>query len=228
MTNSLTRAQLNEINTFEDMIYHSSVNRLIHSSNLDKKQYGRAMLVYFSQKYPNLNLEQVGNSLAFVLFNDYIRHYANLHNITLDVAKYRIMKEIKAMREMNTVPIINSLTNIIADEPEILDQQQHVIDEQIQQLQQLPNPPQWLRHDINRNMDDEQQGRGSKIHSVLFDKAHVSKSEANRWLKVHNIKPIKPVDVSENYLRYRINSPSGIMRTKQIAPWIKFVFSFSK
>lgn len=52
---------------------------------------------------------------------------------------------------------------------------------------------------------------GSAIHSVVFpvdDNAKTwTASTARRWLKQHDMKPIKHVDKTANTLRYRIRPP---------------------
>jgi len=42
------------------------------------------------------------------------------------------------------------------------------------------------------------------LHSVLFDNTAYNATTAREWLKRHNIVPIKRVDKTKNYLRYRI------------------------
>ena len=49
----------------------------------------------------------------------------------------------------------------------------------------------------------------NKIQSILFDKRDFTKTAANRWMKKHNIHPIKKVDDSSKFfLRYRLIEPS--------------------
>jgi len=64
-----------------------------------------------------------------------------------------------------------------------------------------------------------------EIQSVRFDKRY-TKTQANKWLKEHNIKPLKKVHITENQLRYRIVEPveGAKFRTKQIGDGISFVF----
>ena len=71
-------------------------------------------------------------------------------------------------------------------------------------------------------------GSRSEIHSVLFDDKMYTTAEARKWLKKHNLKPIKIVHHTENYLRYRIKDPSLFKSfiTKEIKPGIKFVIGF--
>lgn len=47
----------------------------------------------------------------------------------------------------------------------------------------------------------------SNLQAVLFDKNYWTKSKASSWLADHKYKPIKPVHVTNNYLRYRLKHP---------------------
>ena len=47
-----------------------------------------------------------------------------------------------------------------------------------------------------------------EIQAVLFDNKIWTAPEARRWLKTHNLKPLKRVDKTERYLRYRITKPN--------------------
>ena len=42
---------------------------------------------------------------------------------------------------------------------------------------------------------------------MQFPRLKFSKSMATKWLKNHNIVPMKAVHVTDNYLRYRITEP---------------------
>ena len=48
---------------------------------------------------------------------------------------------------------------------------------------------------------------GSSIHSVVFMADDWTAATARRWLKQHDLKPIKHVDKTANTLRYRIRPP---------------------
>lgn len=47
-----------------------------------------------------------------------------------------------------------------------------------------------------------------EIHSVLFNRDKVSTVDARKWLKNHNLVPIKPVHKTSDKLRYRIRDPA--------------------
>jgi hypothetical protein len=68
----------------------------------------------------------------------------------------------------------------------------------------------------------------SQIHSVLFDNKRWLTSEARRWLKDHNIKPIKPVHKTPNFHRYRIVDPNEFksFSTKKMDNGIELVIGY--
>ena len=45
------------------------------------------------------------------------------------------------------------------------------------------------------------------VQAVLFDNVLYTTKQARKWLKTHNYKPIKRVDKTEKYFRYRIQKP---------------------
>jgi hypothetical protein len=45
------------------------------------------------------------------------------------------------------------------------------------------------------------------IQAVLFDKDKHSSKNAMKWLKKHDMKPIKRQHITENYRRYRLREP---------------------
>lgn len=63
------------------------------------------------------------------------------------------------------------------------------------------------------------------IHSIIFESSKFTSTSARKWLKDHKYTPIKRVDKTTNYLRYRIRDPSLFKSfiTKEISPGIKFV-----
>jgi len=69
----------------------------------------------------------------------------------------------------------------------------------------------------------------TEIHSVLFNNTVWNSSEARKWLKEHNMVPIKRVHVTKNYLRYRIQDPEKFKSfvTKTTDQGITFVFGIS-
>lgn len=64
------------------------------------------------------------------------------------------------------------------------------------------------------------------VHSIIFDNKLYTPDIARKWLKEHNYKPIKHVDKTKNYLRYRIRDPTLFKSfvIKEITHGIKFVF----
>ena len=50
------------------------------------------------------------------------------------------------------------------------------------------------------------------IQNVIFDKKIWTTSKCRIWLKKHGFKPIKRVDVTDNYYRYRIKHPIEFMK----------------
>lgn len=45
------------------------------------------------------------------------------------------------------------------------------------------------------------------MQAILFNKNHWTTNRAESWLGEHKYKPIKPVHVTTNYLRYRLQNP---------------------
>lgn len=72
--------------------------------------------------------------------------------------------------------------------------------------------------------------KSSDIHSVLFDINNWDTLEARKWLKNHNLKPIKNVHKTEHFLRYRIKDPSifthFITKTIDHGKGIKIIIGF--
>ena len=68
----------------------------------------------------------------------------------------------------------------------------------------------------------------SEVHSIIFDKSWYNTTQARDWLKAHGFVPIKRVDETTNFYRYRIRDPKLFKRftIKQVAPYIKFVFGW--
>lgn len=46
------------------------------------------------------------------------------------------------------------------------------------------------------------------VQAVIFNNKKWDVNTARKWLKEHDYKPIKHVDKTENYLRYRIREPT--------------------
>lgn len=47
----------------------------------------------------------------------------------------------------------------------------------------------------------------SDIQAVIFKKRYYNAERARKWLDKHKLIPIKRVDKTQNYLRYRITPP---------------------
>lgn len=65
------------------------------------------------------------------------------------------------------------------------------------------------------------------IQAVLFDKDKYTSLNAMKWLKKHDLTPIKRQHLTENYRRYRINEPNEFIensfRTFPVIDGIKFI-----
>jgi len=71
----------------------------------------------------------------------------------------------------------------------------------------------------------------STIHGVLFDKTSYTPKKAEKWLKDHNLKAIRKMNVSEKYLRFRITIPDYnkyYYYTKKINDDISIILEISK
>jgi len=70
----------------------------------------------------------------------------------------------------------------------------------------------------------------SNIQSVIFNKKYYTCTTARNWLKKKKLKPIKRVDKTDKYLRYRINSPSKYksFTTKSTSDNLKLIIGFIK
>ena len=68
-----------------------------------------------------------------------------------------------------------------------------------------------------------------EVHSVLFNKALWNCDDARKWLKKHNLVPIKRVHVTTENLRYRIKPPELFQSfvTKHLNHGITFVFGIA-
>ena len=47
----------------------------------------------------------------------------------------------------------------------------------------------------------------SQIQSVRFRKNKYTQSQARKWMKDNNITPLKRVDITKNWYRFRIREP---------------------
>lgn len=56
----------------------------------------------------------------------------------------------------------------------------------------------------------------SRVESVHFEKDYWTTTSARQWLKNHKLKPIKRVDKTGRYLRYRVREPKRFSRIRTI------------
>ncbi len=65
----------------------------------------------------------------------------------------------------------------------------------------------------------------SKVQAVIFKKQFWNCERARIWLKKHDFQTIKRVDITKNFLRYRIEDPKIFesFRTKKITKTISFI-----
>ena len=70
--------------------------------------------------------------------------------------------------------------------------------------------------------------RKGSIQAVLFKKVYYKPAEARRWLQGNRIQPIKPVHITENFLRYRISQPHYYrrLRTIPVTKTIQFIIGY--
>lgn len=67
----------------------------------------------------------------------------------------------------------------------------------------------------------------SEVQSILFDKHKFTTSEARKWMKKHGFKPIKRVDETKAFYRYRQTDPDKYKYFRmKVTPDIKFVLGF--
>lgn len=65
-----------------------------------------------------------------------------------------------------------------------------------------------------------------EVHSIIFDNKKFDTTAARNWLRMYGYMPIKHVDKTKNYLRYRIRDPKLFKSfvIKEITDGVKFVF----
>lgn len=68
----------------------------------------------------------------------------------------------------------------------------------------------------------------SEVHSILFNKNIWILKDAKRWLREHDYIPIKKVDITTNFYRFRIRDPKlyRTFRIIYIDYGIEFVLGF--
>lgn len=73
----------------------------------------------------------------------------------------------------------------------------------------------------------------SKVQSVLLDKNFFTEKKANDWIKKHNFKIKKRIDITDNYRRYRQYEPKYLedkgfnkIRTQTLNNFIKLIIYY--
>lgn len=66
------------------------------------------------------------------------------------------------------------------------------------------------------------------IQAAIFDKEMYTQRQAQAWLKSHKLRAIKKVDVTANYLRYRLSPPDVFRRfiTINVREGVKYIIGF--
>ena len=49
----------------------------------------------------------------------------------------------------------------------------------------------------------------TKVQAIIFDKKFWTVKRAKQWLNDHNYEPLKPVDITKNFYRFRITWPTN-------------------
>lgn len=64
------------------------------------------------------------------------------------------------------------------------------------------------------------------VHSIIFKKNKWTIPSSQDWVYFHGYKPIKNVDITKNFYRWRIRDPSQFKQfvTKKIGNGIEIVF----
>ena len=63
------------------------------------------------------------------------------------------------------------------------------------------------------------------LQSVHFKKSLFTLAGTKKWVNSHDLRPMKPVHITDTFYEYRISPPKkGIYYSKYIAPGILFVF----
>lgn len=64
------------------------------------------------------------------------------------------------------------------------------------------------------------------VHSIIFRKDKWTIQDSHRWLYQHGYRPIKNVDVTQNFYRWRIRDPNEFRQfvTKKVGKGIEIVF----
>lgn len=68
----------------------------------------------------------------------------------------------------------------------------------------------------------------SDIQAILFNKNMWNYNMAINWIEEHNFYPIKPVDITNRFYRFRIRDPKQFnkLRIKKTKDGIDFIFGF--
>lgn len=67
-----------------------------------------------------------------------------------------------------------------------------------------------------------------QVEAVLFNKQNWHPAKAKYWLKSNNYRPIKPVHITERYLRYRLQKPGTFehLRTISLKDGVKLIVGY--
>lgn len=147
-----------------------------------------------------------------------------------------LRSEMKRLRELNEKPepemenksqmIIKEKDTDILNNPNMVDEETEDIDEEII----IEEDSEQELMSINRNDDDFNNNPSSFIQSILFDRTKFNTKQARSWLKRNKLKPIKRVDKTEKFLRYRIEEPTDDLefRTIELTDDIKAILAIEK
>jgi hypothetical protein len=63
------------------------------------------------------------------------------------------------------------------------------------------------------------------MQAILFDKRYWTQQKARKYIHANSYKPIKPVHITDNYLRYRLREPvrNGKYRTIHLGNHVKAI-----
>lgn len=71
-------------------------------------------------------------------------------------------------------------------------------------------------------------GNPPGLHAVIFEKKLWTTRQARAWMRAKGWKPVKRVDVTENFYRYRLRSPKQFkrFRTKRLPGGVQLILGF--
>jgi len=156
-----------------------------------------------------------------------------------------LRSEIRRLRELNENPIVEQAQQKVNEElepereklsnpmdnPNMINEDTEDIDEEI--IDEPNNPEPEQKEEVifeNKNDNDFENNPSSFIQSVLFDINKFTVKSARAWLKRNGLKPIKRVEKTENFLRYRIVEPEDKFefRTIELTDNIKAILAIER